>query len=135
MESKSCIEKPVSTITSYSNKIVLVVDDIQINYLLIKALMKPTGATILWANDGAKAVKLIDSGRKVDLIFMDYHMPDMNGHEATLLIKNRKTDIPVISQTTFTHENELNNTQEIYDDILMKPITSSTLFNILNKHL
>ncbi|MFK5857258.1 MAG: response regulator [Bacteroidota bacterium] len=129
------IKKSVEINNSFNEKIILVVDDIQINYLLIKALMKPTGATVLWVNNGAKAVDVIDSGRKIDLIFMDYNMPEMNGHEATIRIKSKRKELPIISQTSYTHGPEFDKIKVMYDDILMKPLTSQILFNMLNKHI
>ncbi len=118
-----------------TNKVVLVVDDIQINYLLIKALMKPTGATVLWVDDGTKAVEVINSGRKVDLIFMDYNMPGMNGHEATILIKRKRKDLPVISQSAYTQGDEFQDINTLCDDILIKPVTYQTLLNMVVKHI
>ena len=135
METSLQIKKSSNLTKSYNDKVILVVDDIQINYLLIKALMKPTGATVLWANNGAKAVDEISLGKKIDLVFMDYNMPGMNGYEATLLIKSKRKNLPVISQTTYTHGSEFENITEAYDDILMKPVTSVTLFSMLGKHL
>ncbi len=117
------------------NKVVLVVDDIQINYLLIKALMKKSGATVLWAEDGFKALEIVESGRKIDMVLMDYNMPGINGYETTKLIKRRRQELPVISQTSYTFGKEFDNIIDAYDDIMFKPITSSKLFNMIYKHL
>ncbi len=121
--------------TDLNNTVVLVVDDIQINYLLIKALLKKSGATVLWAEDGYKALDIIDSGRKIDLIIMDYNMPGINGYETTKAIKRKRKELPVISQTSYTYGKEFDNIKEAYDDILMKPITSSKLHDMIYKHL
>lgn len=121
--------------TDYSKKIILVVDDIQINYLLIKALLKQTGATVLWAEDGFKAIDLIDSGRKIDLILMDYNMPGMSGYETTKLIKRKRKHLPIISQTTYTNGPQYDNIVEVYDDILQKPITSGMLLSMMGKYM
>ncbi len=69
LQSKKSTSKKAN---QYQNKIILVVDDIKINYLFIKALLKATKATVIWASNGHDAISLIDSGKKVDLIFMDY---------------------------------------------------------------
>jgi len=134
MEALVKTQNLVNLYPNYSQKIFLVVDDIQINYLLIKALLKQTGATVLWAEDGFKAIDVIDSGRKIDLILMDYNMPGMNGYEATKLIKRKRKNLPVISQTTYTHGSQFDNIVEAYDDILLKPITSNNLYNMINKY-
>lgn len=135
METLVKIRETVNPYTDYSKKVILVVDDIQINYLLVKALLKRTGATVLWADDGFKAMDVIDSGRKIDLILMDYNMPGMNGYETTKLIKRKRRDLPVISQTTYTQGPQLDNIKEAYDDILLKPITSDMLLNMMKKYI
>ncbi len=90
MEALMKTQKTNSLSPDYSQKSILVVDDVQINYLLIKAILKNTGATVLWADDGFKAIDLIDSGRKIDFVLMDYNMPGMNGYETTKMIKRKR---------------------------------------------
>ena len=128
-------QKSVNIYSDYSQKVFLVVDDIQINYLLIKALLKQTGATVLWAEDGFKAVELIDSGRQIDFVLMDYNMSGMNGYETTKLIKRKRKNLPVVSQTTYTHGPQFDNIIEAYDDILLKPVTSRNLYDMINKYI
>ncbi len=135
MEAQVKTQKLVNLYPDYSQKIFLVVDDIQINYLLIKALLKQTGATVLWAEDGFKAVDLIDSGRKIDVVLMDYNMPGMNGYETTKLIKRKRKNLPVISQTTYTNGPQFDNILEAYDDIIFKPVTSRNLYGMINKYI
>ncbi len=135
MEAQVKTQKSVNLYADYSQKVFLVVDDIQINYLLIKALLKQTGATVLWAEDGFKAVDIIDSGRQIDLVLMDYNMPGMNGYETTKLIKRKRKNLPVISQTTYTHGPQFDNIVEAYDDIILKPVTSHNLYDMINIYL
>jgi CheY-like chemotaxis protein len=135
MEALMKTQKTNSLSPDYSQKSILVVDDVQINYLLIKAILKNTGATVLWADDGFKAIDLIDSGRKIDFVLMDYNMPGMNGYETTKMIKRKRKNLPIVSQTTYTNGPQFNNIMEAYDDILLKPITSSNLYDKINKHI
>lgn len=68
--------------------------------------MKPTVETVLWVNNGAKAVDVIDSGRNIDLIWMNCNMPEMNGYETTIKDKSKRKELPIISQTSYSHGHE-----------------------------
>lgn len=132
LQSKKSTSKKAN---QYQNKIILVVDDIKINYLFIKALLKATKATVIWASNGHDAISLIDSGKRVDLIFMDYDMPGINGYDTTKIIKSKRHDLPIISQTTYTTGVEFENVNSSYDDVLIKPVTNNLLFSMLAKHI
>ncbi len=119
----------------YSNKSILVVDDIQINYLLVKALLKQAGVKVIWADDGFKAIDIVDSERKIDLVLMDYNMPGMDGSATTRIIKRKKKDLPVVLHSNFTNGLKLDNSIDVYNDILVKPVTSLMLLSILKKYI
>lgn len=119
----------------YSEKLILVVDDVQINYLLVKALLKQTGAKVIWADDGFKAIDIVNSERKIDLVLMDYNMPGMDGSTTTKIIKSKKKDLPVVLHSNFTNGLKLDNSIEVYNDILVKPVTSLMLLSIMKKYI
>lgn len=119
----------------YSEKLILVVDDVQINYLLVKALLKQTGAKVIWADDGFKAIDIVNSERKIDLVLMDYNMPGMDGSTTTKIIKSKKKDLPVVLHSNFTNGLKLDNAIEVYNDILVKPVTSLMLLSIMKKYI
>lgn len=119
----------------YSEKLILVVDDVQINYLLVKALLKQTGAKVIWADDGFKAIDIVNSERKIDLVLMDYNMPGMDGSTTTKIIKSKKKDLPVVLHSNFTNGLKLDNSIEVYNDILVKPVTSQMLLSIMKKYI
>jgi|GEM_PF-1088854 two-component system sensor histidine kinase BarA len=106
----------------WSDKVILVVDDIQVNYLLIKAMLLRVKATALWAPDGFKAIEMVESGRKIDAVLMDYNMPQMDGLETTERIKLINPGLPVLSQSTFTDNEDFKRDSAPFDDYLSKPI-------------
>src|SRR5271157_649138 len=86
---------------NWIDKIILVAEDIEINYLYIKELIEPTGAIIIHVENGKEALNYCINNNKVDLVLMDLLMPIMNGYDATRQIKNIRSDIPVIAQTAY----------------------------------
>lgn len=120
---------------NYSGKVILVVDDIKLNYILVKAILKNTGADIVWAENGYKAIDFVNSGQQVDLILMDYNMPGINGSETARMIKKNNRTLPIISQTAQKSGEQFLNIQRDYDDIVFKPLTSDKLISTINKYL
>ncbi|MFQ9020992.1 MAG: response regulator [Parabacteroides merdae] len=74
----------------------LIAEDNESNYILIRAVLKEYD--LLHAHDGSEAVRLYREHRP-DLILMDLKMPDMDGYEATVEEIRRDSDIPIIAVT------------------------------------
>ena len=76
---------------------VLVVDDKPANHLALAAVLEEDHA-LRFANSGAEAIGMLERAPDVDVILMDVHMPEMDGFECALRIKNteRIRDIPII---------------------------------------
>nr|WP_321497572.1 histidine kinase N-terminal 7TM domain-containing protein [uncultured Methanolobus sp.] len=102
-------------------------------------------ANILKAENGTEAVRLFLKGKKndqeeIDLILMDVQMPEMNGHDASIMIRGIEKDIgghvPIVALTAsaFSREKELC-FQSGMDDYITKPVVSEVVHEILNKWL
>jgi PAS domain S-box-containing protein len=87
--------------TEWENKLILVAEDEQSNFELVKATLFPTNAKLLRAVDGKEAVETCRKNDKIDLVLMDIRMPEMNGYEATRLIKEFRPKLPIISLTAY----------------------------------
>jgi CheY-like chemotaxis protein len=112
---------------------ILIVEDVEVNYVLLKKMLKKMGATIAHAWNGVEAVEYCDDQRP-DAVLMDINMPKMNGIEATTILKTKYPDLPVIIQTTYANsENKEDSLQAGADDYLEKPIIRNKLLNSLRK--
>ena len=122
-----------------NNKKCLIVEDNKINMLLAKTLIKRiiSNCTIIEAKDGNEAIELFKK-EKPDFILMDIQMPNKNGYEATLEIRQLKDSkkIPIIALTAGIMIGDKEKCLESgMNDYLSKPIIQSELDKMLHKWL
>jgi two-component system cell cycle response regulator len=116
---------------------VLVVDDIIFNVKLLETKLKQEYYEVFVANNGAEAVRKAKE-IKPDIILMDVMMPEMDGFEATRLIKADPeiTHIPIIMVTALNaQEDKVNGLNAGADDFLTKPINDHALITRLKSLL
>lgn len=119
-----------------AGKIILVVEDVESNFLFLESFLKKNSCIILWAKDGAQAVEMALNTNNIDLILMDINLPKMNGYQATAKIKEQKPNIPIIAQTAYVMSSDIEQSQKQgCDDFLAKPISIKYLQQMLEKHL
>jgi signal transduction histidine kinase len=110
----------------------LIVDDVEENLLVLRALLEPLQAEILTARSGAQALDLLLS-HEVALVLLDVHMPEMDGFELAELMRGaeRTRDIPLIFVTAGGRE--VQRMFKGYDlgavDFLYKPIEAAVLLS------
>ena len=78
----------------------MVVDDKHSNHLAFAAVLEEE-CDLTFATSGADAIQLLETGKPVDVVLMDVHMPEMDGFETVKRIKEKEAlrDIPVIFVT------------------------------------
>lgn len=76
---------------SFIGQLALVVEDNKVNQLVLKQYLLKLGFSVDVAENGLIACQLC-ADKKYDFIFMDIHMPIMNGLEATTEIRNSDTE-------------------------------------------
>ena len=124
---------------NFSSVKVLIVDDDEINLYLAKSLINQIlpGVNILEAANGIQAVEIFKKANP-NIIFMDVQMPEMNGYEATIEIRNFEIDsrTPIIALTAGVGKGDSSLCLEAgMDDYASKPIKKVLLENILKKWL
>jgi PAS domain S-box-containing protein len=122
-----------SKFPDWKNLVLLIAEDEEVNYLLLKELLEPTGVNMLWARDGAQAVELVSNIKKIDAILMDIKMPIMNGYAATMEIRQINASIPIVAQTAYAFTEDRQKAEAAgCDDYLVKPIQQNELFRKLD---
>ncbi|KPL14527.1 MAG: hypothetical protein AMS23_03230 [Bacteroides sp. SM1_62] len=120
----------------WSDKTILVAEDVPANYMLIEAILSRTGVQLIWARDGQEAVDKCLENEQIDLILMDIQMPVMNGLEATRAIKKVRNHIPVLAQTAFTYNYEEETIRAAgISKVLNKPISPELLMFTIQEFL
>ncbi|MFA9370805.1 MAG: PAS domain S-box protein [Labilibaculum antarcticum] len=118
------------------DKTILVVEDIEFNYLLIDEILAPTLVKVIWARNGEEAVRIIEANTPVDLILMDIKMPVMNGYNASKQIINVNPNIPIIAQTAYALKGDRKKISELgFKGYISKPIDKVVLYQILYEFL
>ena len=122
-----------STPTVLRGKVLLAEDNV-INQQVASELIKGLGIDITIAANGVEAVKLAEE-QVFDLIFMDIQMPEMDGYQATKVIRQQQ-QLPIVAMTAhaMTGDKEKCLAQGM-DDYISKPIDPDELKRILIKWL
>ena len=120
--------------TNWKGKHLLIAEDEQSNYLLIKHLLKNTGISVDRAENGLEVLARLEKDPQYyDLILMDIKMPEMDGLQAIKEIRKRKIFIPVIAQTAYAMTDDRQKCINAgFDEYITKPIKSSELFHKIN---
>jgi two-component system, sensor histidine kinase and response regulator len=127
----------VSPIKSVYHAKVLLVEDYQPNQKVASKMLEKMGCTVDVADDGEQALEKLQEAH-YDIIFMDCQMPEMDGFEATRLIRqNKNTENNIIVAMT---ANALEGDREKciaagMNDYISKPIRSAELERILSHYL
>jgi len=123
-----------------SNFKVLIVEDNVMNQLVIKKTLEICKANCTIVNNGLKAVKILGK-EHFDIVLMDLQMPEMDGLEATKIIRSRHStalnkNIPIIALTAnaFT-ESKVEALSAGMNDYIVKPFTKEELSNKILKQL
>jgi len=116
---------------------VLIVDDNAVNLKVAAGLLQPYGYIIHTAESGKRAIEILEN-KEIDIVFMDHMMPEMDGVEATQIIREKDDEyyknLPIIALTA----NAVNGAKEMmlgagFDDFIAKPIEIERLNEILEK--
>jgi len=127
-------EASINKQASFSGHI-LVAEDIKSNQMLMKVLLEKMGLKTTLADNGAEAVDKVN-GQSFDLIFMDVHMPQMDGYEATRTLRNNGIKTPIVALTANAMEGDEKECLDAgCDDYLSKPVIYTKLVAMLSKFL
>jgi signal transduction histidine kinase/ActR/RegA family two-component response regulator len=113
---------------------VLIAEDNKINVLVANKLIARWGINADWAKDGIEAVEK-SKLKKYDIILMDIHMPNKNGFDATLEIRNGENlnnDSKIYALTADITANMQAKYGKMFDGYLRKPIEVEQLYEAIS---
>lgn len=87
--------EPSSRIESVPSKTVLCVDDEKIGLRVRKIMLESRGYAVLTANNGPEGLRVFDEN-PVDLVVLDYYMPELNGGEVASEMRRRRPGVPIV---------------------------------------
>ncbi len=121
---------------NWQNKKILIAEDSEMNFILLKKNLENSGAIILWAKNGLEMVQSIENRRDVDLILMDISMPKMDGFSATKLLRKAGIQIPIIAQSAFIMDEDKAKIIEAgCNDFIEKPFDKEVLLAKIDSFL
>jgi len=119
----------------WTDKTILIAEDDESNFRFFKMILSDTKINIVHALNGNEAIEK-SKEMDIDIILMDIKMPEMDGLEASRIIKKIKPDISIIAQTAFAMENDEKSSFEAgCSAYISKPIRKPQLLSILNTYL
>ena len=117
----------------------LLVEDNSMNQRVVTLMTERLGYDIDVVTDGRAAVQAVASGRRYDLILMDCHLPELDGFEATRLIRELDGEpgrTPIVALTASAYATDRQRCLDAgMDDYLAKPITFALFASTLNRWL
>ena len=122
-------ERPMNTM-----KTILVAEDEDSNFDLVKAVLQKR-YRLLRAHNGIEAVNL-NEDEHPDLILMDIRMPEMNGLDATRIIKEVSHKTPVIALSAYAFEDNIREAKLAgCDEFMAKPFRVENLIEMVRKYI
>ena len=117
-----------------NQKTILVAEDEDSNYELVKIVLQKR-YRLLRAHNGIEAVNL-NEDEHPDLILMDIRMPEMNGLDATRIIKEVNHDTPVIALSAYAFDENIREAKMAgCDEFMAKPFRVENLIEMVKKYL
>jgi signal transduction histidine kinase len=122
---------------TWKNKILLVAEDEEINFNLVREILRDSEINILHARNGKEVLDILhDQMENIDLILMDIKMPEMNGYEAIEKIRKENAYIPIIAHTAFAMTDERERCLQLgCNDYISKPVNADEFLERLSKYL
>jgi CheY-like chemotaxis protein len=141
MDKKLADDAQQNNADNFAGHCIMLAEDIEINREIVMALLEPTGLEVVCAENGAEAVRMFsEAPEKYEIVFMDIQMPEMDGYEATKMI--RKLDaplaakVPIIAMTANVFREDIKKCLAAgMNDHVGKPIDLEEVLEKLRKYL
>ncbi len=121
----------------FEGKRILIVEDVKLNQMLLKELLKLFKCEVFAVDDGLQAIQYLQNDASIDLVFMDVQMPIMDGFEATAKIRQElDLRMPIIALSADVIEKDKSYALDCgMNFFLTKPVKIDDLKKVLTRYL
>ena len=126
-------DDPVEKLMKEQPLRVLLAEDHVVNQVLMKTILEKLGHRVDIVASGKEVLTQIERAA-YDIVFMDIHMPELNGFETTRILRDRGYRMPIVAVSATVVKEELEEALEIgMNACLSKPFRKSELLDVLGK--
>jgi CheY-like chemotaxis protein len=115
----------------------LIAEDNEINQKVVRLQLRKLGCESVAVNNGREALRVLGQDTAFDLVLMDCQMPELDGYDATRLIRalpGEVAQIPIVAMTAHAMTGDREKCLEAgMDDYLSKPVRESDLVAALER--
>ena len=115
---------------------ILIVEDDETSKMMLVIMVEDYCKSPLIASNGLEAVRLCKANHDIDFVLMDIKMPELNGYEATKIIREFNKDIIIFAQTAYALPGDREKAIAAgCNDYISKPYSQSELMGLIDKYI
>jgi len=120
-----------------SNGLVLFVDDEEINRILAEDILESIGYESILVSSGVEAIKVYsDNINNIDIVILDFMMPEMDGKETFIKLKEINNSVKVVLSTGYSETEDIKLMREMgLSSVIKKPYKIEELKTVLDNVL
>lgn len=119
----------------WSNKTILIIDDVPLIFHYFKEVLSRTNINILYAENANNALELFRKNPQIDIVFMDIQLPDVNGLELTQVFKVIR-NCPIVAQTAYALSGDKEKALKAgCDEYITKPFEKDIVIKTIYKFI
>ena len=113
---------------------ILVAEDDNINFLLLKKILELKKFKVLRAVNGQEAVDMCRENSEIHMVFLDIKMPVLNGFEAFKIINSFNPKLPIVAQTAYASVEDYDKIMQLgFTAYVSKPLDKQKIYELINE--
>ncbi|MBE0637984.1 MAG: response regulator [Bacteroidales bacterium] len=127
---------PLEIKVNWRYRTILIVDNVQDNFEILKAALAPTHAKIEYARSGLEGMRKCIESKRIDVVLLDVDLPDIKALDAARNLKLIREDVVIIGQSVFLATASRSECLASgMDEFFIKPINPNELIALIRAAL